>query len=121
MDIECINNKGFTLIELLAVLVILVSISLVAVLGISASLEKRDIKECVEQQELAVGAAKIYFSLNNEVSSVKISILKTNGYFSADSKVDRLKDEDEITISESGVSYLYNGSEVGTSCNVNNG
>ena len=46
------NNKGFTLIELLAVIVILVGISLTAVMGISASLEKRDEKECHEQIEL---------------------------------------------------------------------
>ena len=39
------NNKGFTLVELLAVMLILIAISLVAVGGISSSLEKRDEKE----------------------------------------------------------------------------
>ena len=107
------NNKGFTLVELLSVMVILVSISLIVVGGISASLEKRDIRECVEQQELAVGAAKIYFSLNN-VSSVRVSELKNGNYFSDDKKVDRLKNEDIITISSD--KYLYNGDEIGTSC-----
>ena len=91
MDIKCMNNRGFTLVELLAVLVILVSISLVAVLGISASLERRDIKECEEQQELAIGAAKIYFSLTGG-TSVSIADLKSGGYFSSDSKVGRLAD-----------------------------
>ena len=57
-----INNKGFTLVELLAVMVILISISLVAVVTITSSLERREDKECTEQQELAIGAAKIYFS-----------------------------------------------------------
>ena len=109
------NNKGFTLIELLAVMVILISISLIAVGGISASLERRDIKECEEQQELAVGAAKIYFSLNPEdEDGVKISELKSGKYFSSDKKVDRLKDTDKITISEN--SYLYNEKEIGASC-----
>lgn len=107
------NNKGFTLVELLSVMVILVSISLIVVGGISASLEKRDIRECVEQQELAVGAAKIYFSLNN-VSSVRVSELKNGNYFSDDKKVDRLKNEDIITISSD--KYLYNGDEIGASC-----
>ena len=60
-----INNKGFTLTELLAVMVILISVSLVAVGGISASLENRAEKECEEQIELAISAAKIYFSLKH--------------------------------------------------------
>lgn len=113
------NNKGFTLVELLAVMVILISISLVAVGGISASLEKRDIKECEEQQELAISAAKIYFSLNNTNS---VTIAQLNGgashdyvdYFKDDEKVDRLNASDRITIS--GDSYLYNGRAVGESC-----
>lgn len=107
------NNKGFTLVELLAVMVILISISLVAVGGISATLEKRDVKECVEQQELAVGAAKIYFSLNN-VTSVTVGTLKSNNYFKDNKKVDRLKDTDKVTISLD--KYLYNNKDVGASC-----
>ena len=107
------NNKGFTLVELLAVMVILVAISLVVVGGISASLEKRDIKECEEQQELAIGAAKIYFSLNN-VTSVSISDLKSGKYFSNDKKISELDDDDIITINSD--KYFYNGNEVGTSC-----
>lgn len=107
------NNKGFTLVELLAVMIILISISLVAVGGISASLERRDVKECVEQQELAVGAAKIYFSLNN-VTSVTVSTLKSNNYFKDNKKIDRLKDTDQIKISSDR--YLYNNRDVGASC-----
>lgn len=103
------NNKGFTLIELLAVLVILVSISVVAVGGISASLDKRDIRECEEQKELAIGAAKIWFSLN-EGSSVSIGTLKSSNYFSEDKKVNKLKDSDYISIGTD--KYIYNG----TSC-----
>ena len=70
----------------------------------------------MEQQELAVGAAKIYFSLNN-VNEVTIKKLKDNNYFSGDKKIDRLKDIDKITISENGDSYLYNNKEIGISCN----
>ena len=101
------NNKGFTLVELLAVMVILLSISLVAVGGISASLERRYIKECEEQKDLAIGAAKIYFSLNNGFTNVKVSVLKEGNYFSDNKKVDRLNDNDVISIGAND--YVYTG------------
>ena len=66
-----------------------ISISLVAVGGISASLEKREEKELMEQQELAIGAAKMYFSLNN-TDCVKIQTLKDNNFFSSEKKIIRL-------------------------------
>ena len=91
-------------------MITLISISLVAVGGITASLEKRDIKECKEQQELAVGAAKIYFSLNN-TNSVTVSTLKMSNYFKDENKIDRLKDTDVISVSSN--KYLYNGKEIG--------
>lgn len=102
------NNKGFTLIELLAVIVILVGISLTAVMGISASLEKRDEKECHEQIEFAINSAKIYFSLNN-TDVVSIDTLKNNDYFD-ENKVSKLKNSDEIRISDSG--YTFNGKSI---------
>lgn len=58
------DRKGFTLIELLSVIVILSSISIVVVVSVTSSLERRDVKECQEQVALAKNAAKIYFSLN---------------------------------------------------------
>ncbi|MGN1357869.1 MAG: type II secretion system protein [Bacilli bacterium] len=103
------NNKGFTLIELLAVIVILVGISLTTVMGISASLERRDVKECEEQVEIAKNAAKIYFSLldkDSEKEPVSVGTLKANDYFDGN-KVDRLKDDDTIDI---------NGKFTGTDC-----
>jgi len=103
-----INNKGFTLVELLAVMLILTTISLITVGGITASLERRDIKECEEQQELAIGAAKIYFSLNN-VSTVKLGDLKSGGYFKDNKKIDRLNDSDEISLSID--KYVYSGTK----------
>ncbi len=102
------NNKGFTLIELLAVIVILVGISLTVVMGISASLEKRDEKECREQIEFAINSAKIYFSLNN-TDVVSIATLKNNDYFDGN-KVSKLKDSDEIRIHDSG--YTFNGKSI---------
>jgi len=101
------NNKGFTLIELLAVIIILVSISLIAVSGISASLERRGTTECDEQKELAVNAAKIYFSLNPDEETVEITKLKEENYFNKKSKTNRLKDDSTVTKGSNG--YYYTG------------
>ncbi len=83
------NNKGFTLIELLAVIVILVSISLIVVSSYSSSLQRREEKECEEQIALVKNAAKIYFSLTDN-TSITIRELKENGYFDDANKVDKL-------------------------------
>lgn len=110
-----LNNKGFTLVELLAVFVILISVSLVAVGGITSSLEKREVDECKDQQELAVSAAKMYFALDGtDETSVKVSVLKSGGYFSDDKNLDRLNDDDLIAIN--GNAYTYNGEKIGCSC-----
>ena len=74
------NKKGFTLVELLATLVILVSISMIAVFNITASIERRDIKECTEQVSLAENAAKIYFSLNEGTNYITVNDLIQQGY-----------------------------------------
>ena len=98
------NNKGFTLIELLAVIVILLSVSLVSVYGISSSLNERDIKECNEEIELAKNAAKIYISQDglNE-SKVTIKKLKADNYLKE--KTDKLDDNDEISIENGSITY----------------
>ena len=98
------NNKGFTLVELLAVMVILISISLIAVAGITSSLERRDEKEREEQIELAIGAAKIYFSLENK-TCVKLSDLISLGYIKSDDRIDTL--DTNYVIRLSGNSYVY--------------
>lgn len=107
------NNKGFTLVELLAVIVILASISLIVMSSISASLEKRDEKECEEQIELAKNAAKIYFSLNNctisvsgDSCDVNISILKNGHYFNEKSKIDRLDNDSHVSMTINGYNYV---------------
>lgn len=108
------NNKGFTLVELLAVMVILISISLVTVASVTSSLTRREDKECQEQQELAIGAAKIYFSLSG---STNVTITQLNGgvapdytdYFKDDKKIDKLNGGDKITIS--GNSYVYTAAD----------
>ena len=88
------NNKGFTLVELLSVIVILVSVSLVAVGGVSESLERRDRKECEEQVELAINAAKIYFSL------------ESGNYFTSNKKLDRLRDNDKVQFTASEYKWV---------------
>lgn len=105
------NRKGFTLVELLAVLVILSVLSLVTVSGISASLEKRDIKECEEEIELAKNAAKMYFSLDGSGRDrVTVKELRDNNYLSEE-KIKKIKDTDMITVSD--YEYVYSG----TDCN----
>lgn len=104
------NNKGFTLIELLAVIVILLSVSLVSVYGISSSLNKRDIKECNEEIELAKNAAKIYFSLDGLYESkVTIEELKAKNYLKE--KTDKLDDTDEICIKNGSITYSSTNSD----------
>lgn len=98
------NNKGFTLVELLAVMVILISISLIAVAGITSSLERRDEKESEEQIELAIGAAKIYFSLENK-TCVKLSDLISLEYIKSNDRIDTL--DTNYVIRLSGNSYVY--------------
>lgn len=98
------DKKGFTLVELLAVLVILVGISMVAVMGISSSLERRDEKEMEEEIELAKNSAKIYFSLSNGVTSVKISELINNNYLD-EQKVSKLDKNKCIKISSNKYTY----------------
>ena len=105
---EMNNNKGFTLVELLAVMVILISVSLVAVGGISASLENREKKECEEQIELAISAAKIYFSLNN-VNTVTIGQLKEGNYFNTNSKTNRIDNNLDSTIKLENNEYKFFG------------
>lgn len=82
------NNRGFTLVELLAVLAILASMSLVVVMGISASLDRRDEKECENQKQLAINAAKIYFYEKNSVQ-VDVDTLVDGGYLE-ESKADKI-------------------------------
>ena len=105
------NNHGFTLVELLAVIVILGSVSAITIVGITASLERRDEKECEEQIELVKNAAKIYFSLqeNGSVinSYVTVEVLINNGYFDDDSKIDRLNSSDVVTLTSS--EYIFTG------------
>lgn len=102
------NNKGFTLVELLAVMVILISISLVTVASITSSLTRREEKEKEEQIELAIGAAKIYFSLEDDSDvCVKVQDLITKNYLSSDKKVNTLDTNYVIKLDSSDNMYKY--------------
>lgn len=56
------NRKGFTLIELLAVVVILLTISVIAVSSITAAIERNKKKQDDMKKTVIVGYAKIYYS-----------------------------------------------------------
>ena len=101
-----INNKGFTLVELLAVMVILISISLVAVSTVTNSLIRREEKEKDEQIALAINAAKIYFSMENDGDMcIKIKDLINKNYISDDKKVNVLNVDYVIKLD--GDKYVY--------------
>ena len=55
------NNKGFTLIELLAVVVILLSISVMAISSISAAIERNKTKQNNAKKDVLVSYARLYF------------------------------------------------------------
>lgn len=55
-----LNNKGFTLIELLGVIVILITILLIAIPSISATMSRNKEKELVAKQELIIAETKLY-------------------------------------------------------------
>ena len=106
------NNKGFTLVELLAVMVILITISLVSVSAVTDSLVRREEKERCEQYQLAINAAKIYFSLENK-NSVTVGVLKNKGLLKEE-KTTELDDGHEIGISSG--EYVYNGKKISQLC-----
>lgn len=103
------NNKGFTLVELLAVIVILLGISLVVLSSVTSSLEKRETNEKNNQEELAINAAKIYFSLN-DTKYVQVKTLVENEYLDK-TEIDKLDDTYYIKICTD--KYVYSS---GTSC-----
>lgn len=102
------NNKGFTLVELLAVIVLLLAISVLAVTNVTASLKRTEEKEIESQTKIAINAAKIYFSLNKDISSVLVSKLISEGYIKNEDKIGELKDNYYIKLC--GNEYKYSDS-----------
>lgn len=107
-----LNKKGFTLVELLAVMLILISISLVTVGSITESLVRKEEQECKNQKELAISAAKIYFSLHSDATRVKIIQLNDpigDDYFKDNKKIDMLDEWDEIRFDDGIYVYVPTG------------
>ena len=101
------NNKGFTLVELLAVIVILLGLAGITLFGITSVLEKRGDDETREQKELACGAAKVYFSLNENKTTVTVTELKSDGYFASTSNTDKINNL-SLTINQNKVIKIGN-------------
>ncbi len=80
-----LNKKGFTLVELLATVVILLSISTVAITSISASIDRQNAKKDEATKEILIGYGTLYLEehINDSFTStagqpcVSISTLKT--------------------------------------------
>ncbi len=79
------NNKGFTLIELLAVVVILLSISVIAIVNISKSLHNRKTKDFEDDKEMLIEYAQIYIS-NSDMSNNNnlYNCIKNSGFLKLD-------------------------------------
>lgn len=84
-----LNKKGFTLIELLAVVVILLTISVIAVSSISAAIERNKVKQNDAKKEVIVSYAKLYYEehKNSETDGViTLNNLIDSGYLSDEEK-----------------------------------
>lgn len=95
------NNKGFTLVELLAVMVILLSISVIAVTNVTASLKRNEDQELKTYEKIAINAAKIYFSMTDDQSSeqndsVSIYKLISKKYIKDDTKFNELEKDGRL-------------------------
>lgn len=106
MEVKKLSKNGFTLVELLSVMVILISISLVSVVGITSSLKNREGKEGEEQIALAIDAAKIYFSLEEDSDvCVTIRYLVDNEYITDRDKVSTLDLDYKIKLDNNQYKY----------------
>ena len=106
------NNKGFTLVELLAVITILLSLSIVVVTNVTASLKRSETQEENTQKKIVINAAKIYFSNNNKMSEteyVQISVLITGGYIDEE-EVDKLNVNNYVVYCSNKTGYGINSS-----------
>lgn len=67
-----LNNKGFTLIELLAVIVLLITISAIAIPSITASIERSKAKQDDAKKRIIESSAELYYSNNkNKLTDFK--------------------------------------------------
>ena len=104
------NNKGFTLVELLAVITILLSLSIVVVTNVSASLKRNDEQKEETQINIAKTAAKIYFStVSVPTTCVTRDELVREGFVDV-SSIDKLPTSFSIKIGTSSYVYTQNGS-----------
>lgn len=73
------KNKGFTLIEVLATVVILSIIMIISYPTLNGMLKKNANEQDIVFRQNAILAAKSYFSLHNNVNTVKVSKLIEEG------------------------------------------
>lgn len=91
-----LNNKGFTLIELLGVIIILVTIILIAIPSITATMSRNKDKEIEAKQNLIIAEVKLYVEGNrnrtknflNGTCAYNTEILESSGIVSAENLVD---------------------------------
>ena len=109
------DNKGFTLIELLVVIVILISISAIALPNVLTTLDKNKEQEIQNQKEMLASYMEIYDSKNNNflsdrLSGCKASVSSIIEFLQLDnSKFEKIISGYYVTYSE--YTYVYENNE----------
>lgn len=78
------KNKGFTLIELLVVIALLAALSVTVGLSINSMLARREEDKIMEYEKNVADAACVYAELKNITSSIKVSLLLSEGLLRKD-------------------------------------
>lgn len=98
------DNKGFTLVELLAVLVILTVILLIAIPGITSSLDKSDAADLENRKQVILSEAELKLNdtykskLRENVCSYTVDNLLSYGIITKSQSIDKNGNKIDICI-----------------------
>ena len=85
------KEDGFTLVELLGVIVILGIILAIAIPGIGNIIDNADKKTALQQEELVIDAAQMYYLDGGEEDPVLIKTLTDEGYLETKKGLDKIE------------------------------
>jgi len=91
------NEKGLTLIELLAVIVILAIVAAIAVPSIGNIIENSRVGAIKADAQTAMAGAKLYFTENQEQTTVTVSKLVETGFLESGSSLESAATTTTIT------------------------
>lgn len=81
------NEKGLTLVELLAVIVILAIVAAIAIPAIGNIIENSRYNAVKADAINVLNAANLYFTENNEETTVTVGTLKKDGFLDSEGKI----------------------------------